>query len=68
MLPDREPDDIRDVFPASYFNPAYFWPELAAVARQGSRPQPYLQARLMGGGSSVMGMWALRGMPADYDA
>ncbi len=22
----------------------------------------------MGGGSSVMGMWALRGMPADYDA
>jgi 5-(hydroxymethyl)furfural/furfural oxidase len=25
ILPDREPDDIRDVFPASYFNPAYFW-------------------------------------------
>ena len=67
MPPDREPDDIRDVFPASYFNPAYFWPGLAAVGREGSRPRPYLQARLVGGGSSVMGMWALRGMPADYD-
>jgi 5-(hydroxymethyl)furfural/furfural oxidase len=68
MPPDREPDDIRDVFPASYFNPAYFWPGLAAVGRKGAEPRPYLQARLMGGGSSVMGMWALRGMPADYDA
>ncbi len=28
MPPDREPDDIRDIFPASYFNPAYFWPGL----------------------------------------
>jgi 5-(hydroxymethyl)furfural/furfural oxidase len=68
ILPDREPDDILDIFPASNFNPAYFWPQLTAVGQKGSQPQAYLQARVMGGGSSVMGMWALRGMPADYDA
>lgn len=65
--PDAEPDDIRDVYPVSYANPAYFWPGLAAGSRTGCPPAPYLQPRIMGGGSSVMGMWALRGVPDDYD-
>ncbi len=29
--------------------------------------KPYSQARLLGGGSSVMGLWALRGLADDYD-
>jgi len=62
------PADIDDTFPSSSLNRAYFWPGLHA-RRRGTDPQrPYLQARIMGGGSSVMGMWALRGLPADYDA
>jgi choline dehydrogenase-like flavoprotein len=34
----------------------------------GDKPRPFPQARVMGGGSSVMGMIALRGLPSDYDA
>ena len=26
--PGREPADVLDTYPASYYNPAYFWPEL----------------------------------------
>ena len=67
LPPGGVPADITDVFPRAYANPAYFWPELQAAARAGSGRRPYSQARLMGGGSSVMGMWALRGLPSDYD-
>ena len=66
--PGAVPADIVDTYPRAYFNPAYFWPSLKASGRAGSSDAPYLQARIMGGGSSVMGMWALRGSPADYDA
>jgi 5-(hydroxymethyl)furfural/furfural oxidase len=66
--PGHQPADILDSYPVSYSNPAYFWPDSRASAMQGRAPVPYLQPRVMGGGSSVMGMWALRGVPADYDA
>ncbi|MBO0766726.1 MAG: GMC family oxidoreductase N-terminal domain-containing protein, partial [Hyphomicrobiaceae bacterium] len=36
--------------------------------RKGESPRPFTQARVMGGGSSIMGLWTLRGLPADYDA
>jgi 5-(hydroxymethyl)furfural/furfural oxidase len=60
------PDDVTDIFPRSYANPQYFWP-LQATTRDGEDPVFFPQARIMGGGSSVMGMWAPRGVPADYD-
>jgi 5-(hydroxymethyl)furfural/furfural oxidase len=66
--PGAVPDDIRDTFPAAYFNRDYFWPDVTAVLTEGDRPRPFPQPRVMGGGSSVMGMIALRGLPADYDA
>ena len=66
--PGSVPDDISDTFPAAYSNPDYFWPGLQAIARTGVAAAPFPQARVMGGGSAVMGMWALRGMPGDYDA
>jgi choline dehydrogenase-like flavoprotein len=63
LPPGNVPADIADTFPRAYANPAYFWPELKATARAGGYQHPYTQARLVGGGSSVMGMWAVRGLP-----
>lgn len=65
--PDATPADILDTFPSSSLNPDYFWPGLVATRRPGGAAYPFPQARIMGGGSSVMGMWALRGMPSDFD-
>lgn len=61
------PEDIADIFPRSYANPDYFWP-VVAEPRPGEAPVAFPQAKVMGGGGSVMGMWAPRGLPADYDA
>ncbi|MCF8477372.1 MAG: GMC family oxidoreductase N-terminal domain-containing protein [Pseudolabrys sp.] len=65
--PDATPADIADTFPSSSLNRGYFWPELKAERVIGEARRPYPQARVMGGGSSVMGMWALRGLAADFD-
>jgi 5-(hydroxymethyl)furfural/furfural oxidase len=65
--PGAIPDDIADLFPRAYANPAYFWPDLKAVGRTGSGARPFTQARILGGGSTVMGLWAVRGLPEDYD-
>jgi 5-(hydroxymethyl)furfural/furfural oxidase len=67
LPPGGVPADITDSFPRAYANPTYFWPGLQAAARAGGGRRPYTQARLLGGGSSVMAMWALRGLPSDYD-
>jgi len=66
--PDATPADIADTFPSSSLNRAYFWQELKAERVIGEARRPFPQARVMGGGSSVMGMWALRGIPADFNA
>lgn len=65
--PEATPVDIADTFPSSSLNRRYFWPELKAERVIGEARRPYPQARVMGGGSSVMGMWALRGLPSDFD-
>jgi 5-(hydroxymethyl)furfural/furfural oxidase len=66
--PGGEPADVADTYPGSYYNPAYFWPEMKVHWRLASNSPltGYSQARIMGGGSSVMGMVALRGTPDDY--
>jgi 5-(hydroxymethyl)furfural/furfural oxidase len=66
LPPDKLPADVADVFPRAYANPAYFWPQLKARTVS-SEAKSYSQAKLLGGGSSVMGLWALRGLPDDYD-
>jgi choline dehydrogenase-like flavoprotein len=65
--PDQTPADIDDTFPSSTLNPAYFWSGLEATVVKGGRPRPFPQARVMGGGSSIMGMFALRGVPSDFE-
>jgi 5-(hydroxymethyl)furfural/furfural oxidase len=64
---DTPPADIADLFPRAYANPAYFMahPDVAMTSAQDRRA--FTQARLLGGGSAVMGMWALRGLAGDYD-
>jgi 5-(hydroxymethyl)furfural/furfural oxidase len=68
--PGREPGDVLDPYPRSYYNAANMWPGLHAHWRtaQSSPRTSFPQARIMGGGSSVMGMVALRGLPQDYDS
>jgi 5-(hydroxymethyl)furfural/furfural oxidase len=64
--PGAVPADIDDTFPSSTLNPAWFWPGLTARRRPDGPAFPFPQARVMGGGSSIMGMWTLRGLPSDY--
>ena len=67
--PGREPADVLDTFASSYYNKSYMWPGLKCHwrTRDNSPETVFDQGRIMGGGSSVMGMVALRGTPADYD-
>jgi choline dehydrogenase-like flavoprotein len=64
--PGSVPADIQDTFPSSTLNPEYFWPGLEATIVKGGKPRPFPQAKVMGGGSSIMGMFALRGVPSDF--
>lgn len=71
--PGNEPASVRACFPSSVSEPDYFWPGL--IAEVGAQPndggprfsRPYQQGRIMGGGSSIMGMLALRGLATDYE-
>jgi 5-(hydroxymethyl)furfural/furfural oxidase len=75
--PDTPPDDvpalIRDIGSRASAEPGWLWPGLLAEAKEhpgSNAPAPlqrFEQARVMGGGSSLMGMFALRGLPSDYD-
>jgi 5-(hydroxymethyl)furfural/furfural oxidase len=67
--PGHEPADVLDTFASSYYNKSYMWPGLKAHwrTRATSPETTFDQGRIMGGGSSVMGMVALRGTPDDYD-
>jgi len=68
LLPGAEPADVLDSYPRSYYNDAYFWPELKVHWRRkdNSPPVGFSQGRVIGGGSTVMGMVAYRGTPDDY--
>lgn len=67
--PGQEPGDIRDAYPLSSYNPAYFWPNLKAFWRNNDKGNAvkFPVAKVIGGGSSVAGMVAFRGTAEDYD-
>lgn len=48
-------------------NPEFFWPRLTARRNPVQQPYHYLRGRGMGGSSTVNGLCAIRGVPADYD-
>lgn len=60
---------MLDTYPVSYYNPEYFWKNLKGRWRKSDdAPEiTFPQGRILGGGSSVMGMVALRGSPHDYN-
>jgi 5-(hydroxymethyl)furfural/furfural oxidase len=68
VAPGAEPADVLDSYPRSYYNDAYFWPGLKVHWRrkENSPLTGFSQARVLGGGSTVMGMVAYRGTPDDY--
>jgi 5-(hydroxymethyl)furfural/furfural oxidase len=76
--PDTPPDDVPDViadsYPGlSYFDPRYHWQDLRVFTRSPRQNAGQVksskleQAKVMGGGSSINGQFAVRGLPADYD-
>ncbi len=75
LEPGSEPDEITDLYPyTAAYNPDNGWAGLTATFRPvphndpGSvTPKGYIQARIMGGGSSINGQMANRGLPSDYD-
>jgi 5-(hydroxymethyl)furfural/furfural oxidase len=68
IAPGAIPDDVRDPYPTSYYNKSYFWPGLKAYWRDAdtSAESALSQARVVGGGGTVMGMVSLRGTPEDF--
>lgn len=73
--PDHTDEVLWDGYPiVAYFDPRHHWTDLRV--RKGPRPtegpderplRRYEQGKVMGGGSSINGMMANRGGPADYD-
>lgn len=72
--PGAVPDIIADSYPGlAYFDPRYHWTGLRVHSvSPGSNTHPapagkLEQAKVMGGGSSINGQFAVRGLPRDYD-
>ncbi|MDE0051144.1 MAG: GMC family oxidoreductase N-terminal domain-containing protein [Rhodospirillales bacterium] len=71
--PETVPDIILDSYPGlAYFDPRFHWQDLRVYNRSpevdpSQKPSRFEQARVMGGGSSINGQFAVRGMRSDYD-
>lgn len=81
--PDTPPEHVSEEiyslpFLPHYFEDRYYWTQLQVYLDpvgnhaereipQLMRPRRYEQARVMGGGSTVNGQVAIRGVPSDYD-
>ncbi len=76
ITPEAVPVEVADAYPgACYADPRWHWAGLLAStehtahnASPDSAPyRKYIQARVLGGGSSINGQMANRGAPEDYD-
>ena len=71
-LPGMEPANIRDIFSVAPYYQDNVWPGLAVRWHPREQPHsrlaPHMQARVIGGGSSINAMIAIRGLPDDYDS
>jgi 5-(hydroxymethyl)furfural/furfural oxidase len=81
--PDTPPNEVPESIYAEgylpdYFEPTRYWTALDCYREpignrsleeltKSTKAQRYEQARVMGGGSSINGQVALRGLPSDYD-
>ncbi|KAA0969362.1 NAD(P)-binding protein [Aureimonas fodinaquatilis] len=69
--PGEEPADILDAYPiVAYFNRSYHWQDLGVYLdtpkNADTPPRRYEQAKVMGGGTSINGQFAFRGLPSDF--
>ena len=69
--PGAEPADILDAYPiVAYFNRSYHWQDLGVhldtPKTAAQAPRRYEQAKVMGGGTSINGQFAFRGLPTDF--
>eukprot|EP01037_Dinobryon_pediforme_P025685 gene25685-27927_t len=69
--PGEEPADTLASYPiVAYFNRRYHWQNLQVhlqdPAVRATAPRRYEQAKLRGGGTSINGMFAFRGLPSDF--
>lgn len=75
LLPGQEPPAILDTYPGiAAFDPANHWNHIRTRQASPGQNSPataatqiYRQPRIMGGGSSINGQVANRGIPDDYD-
>ncbi|AEG50949.1 Choline dehydrogenase [Sphingobium chlorophenolicum L-1] len=58
---------VQDARVRTMGNPRLFWPNLTAAYSRSGPSLPLLAARVLGGGSAINGMHALRGLQSDYD-
>ncbi len=72
--PGSVPEVIADSYPGlAYFDPRFHWPDLRVFTRSPRGNEGVVkdskleQARVMGGGSSINGQFAVRGYAEDYD-
>ena len=71
--PEHVPEVLLDSYPGlAYFDPRFHWRDLRVYNRSPDRDASvrasrFEQARVMGGGSSINGQFAVRGMTGDYD-
>jgi choline dehydrogenase-like flavoprotein len=70
---ETAPADVLASYPGrAYFNPDFTWPSCALLPARARSGEPqaarYEQARILGGSSSINGLCANRGAPADSTA
>ena len=65
--PGSEPPEIRDTFYLAPYHREHLWPDVRVQWSRSTPPVFYEQARVIGGGSSINAMVAMRGLPADFD-
>jgi 5-(hydroxymethyl)furfural/furfural oxidase len=69
--PDLDAENRRDLTEVyggrAFAEQGYYWPGLTARHVAGVGEVPFRQGHLLGGGSSINGQIALRGLPADYE-
>lgn len=70
--PGEEPANIRDLVHVAPYYQDNVWPELMVRWHHREKPysriSPHVQASVMGGGSSINAMIAIRGLPDDFNS
>lgn len=72
LPPGGEPSGVLEPFPGAFNGAAYTWPNLTVEVFPATNMRPavrrgFIQGKVIGGSSTINGMMAQRGLPADFD-